>query len=145
MTTTDRTTHEAEAGTPEQVVRTFCRLMGEKDFDAIAPLFTEDAIYHNVGTEPAVGREATLSALRFQLGAFDPINWRIIRLAVDGDTVLTERVDEITARGITAPIPVMGSFVVQDGKIAVWRDYFDMALAQRLMAGEDASAVVPGL
>ena len=31
----------------------------------------------------------------------------------------------------------MGAFDLRDGKIVAWRDYFDMGLIGRLMAGED--------
>jgi limonene-1,2-epoxide hydrolase len=64
-------------------------------------------------------------------------------LAVAGDTVLTERVDEITANGITAPVPVMGTFQVRDGRIIAWRDYFDMGLTGKLIAGENVDSLVP--
>jgi limonene-1,2-epoxide hydrolase len=58
---------------------------------------------------------------------FDPIEFRIRNVAEDGDAVLTERVDVLTANGIAAPVPVMGTFEVRDGRIVAWRDYFDMA------------------
>jgi len=34
--------------------------------------------------------------------------------------------DRVT-RGKKAALPVMGAFEIQAGKIAVWRDYYDMA------------------
>jgi limonene-1,2-epoxide hydrolase len=129
----------------EEVVRAFCGLVGEKDLGAVEELLDEKVVYHNVGMEPSVGRDATLAAIRFQFETFDPIVFRIVNLASDGDTVLTERVDEVTANGITAPVPVMGTFVVAGGRIVTWRDYFDMGLTSRLMSGEDAAAVLPAL
>ena len=74
---------------------------------------------------------------------FDPISFRIRNLVEDGSTVLTERVDEITANGIMAPVPVMGAFEVTDGRIVQWRDYFDMALVGKLMSGEDVNSLLP--
>jgi limonene-1,2-epoxide hydrolase len=50
--------------------------------------------------------------------------------------VLTERTDVLTANGVPAPVPVMGAIQVRDGLIVAWRDYFDMGLTGRLMAGE---------
>jgi hypothetical protein len=32
----------------------------------------------------------------------------------------------LTASTFTVEIPVMGTFEIRDGKIAVWRDYFDL-------------------
>jgi limonene-1,2-epoxide hydrolase len=130
-------------GTPADVVGEFCAAMDHKDLAAVDALLAEDVVYHNVGSEPAVGREATLAAVKFLFDMFDPIKFRLRNIAVDGDAVLTERVDEITANGITAPVPVMGTFEIRDGRIVAWRDYFDMTLTGKLMSGEDASAVLP--
>ena len=57
--------------------------------------------------------------------------------------MLTERVDEVTANGVMAPVPVMGTFEVRDGRIVQWRDYFDMGLTGRLMGGEDVTSLLP--
>jgi len=129
---------------PEEVVRSFCALVGEKDLAGVETLFDEKVVYHNVGSEPSVGREASLAAVKFQFETFEAIAFRIRNLAVHGDTVLTERVDEITANGVMAPVPVMGTFEVRHGRIVAWRDYFDMALVGRLMGGEAVDSLLPG-
>jgi limonene-1,2-epoxide hydrolase len=126
-----------------ETVREFCAAIDRKDLDAVEALLDEKVVYHNIGSEPAVGREATLAAVKFQFDMFDPIAFRIRNLAADGNTVLTERVDEVTANGITAPVPVMGTFEVEGDAIVQWRDYFDMGLTGKLMAGEDASSLLP--
>ena len=41
--------------------------------------------------------------------------------------MLTERIDTFTMDGKKAPLPVMGTFELRDGKICAWRDYFDLA------------------
>jgi limonene-1,2-epoxide hydrolase len=41
--------------------------------------------------------------------------------------VLTERIDHLVVRGTSITLPIMGVFDVQDGLIAEWRDYFDLA------------------
>ncbi len=125
------------------VVREFCEAIDRKDLAKVESLLDEKVVYHNIGSEPAVGREASLAAVKFQFDAFDPISFRIRNLAVDGDTVLTERVDEVTANGVTAPVPVMGTFEVKDGRIVQWRDYFDFGLTGRLMGGEDVASLLP--
>jgi limonene-1,2-epoxide hydrolase len=128
---------------PEEVVRRFCELVGNKDLDGVERLFDETVGYHNVGTEPAVGRAAALAALKFQFDLFDPIVFPLRHLAVDGNVVLTERVDEITAHGVTSPVPLMGTFEVRDGRIVAWRDYFDLGLTGRLLAGDDVASLLP--
>jgi limonene-1,2-epoxide hydrolase len=126
-----------------QIVEEFCAAIGSKDLAACEALLDPDVVYHNVGSDPAIGRDATLAAVKFQFDMFEPIAFVIRNLAVDGDTVLTERIDEVTANGIMAPVPVMGTFETRGGVITVWRDYFDMGLTGRLMAGEDVGAHLP--
>jgi limonene-1,2-epoxide hydrolase len=129
--------------TAGEVVREFCGAIDRKDLAAVESLLDDKVVYHNIGSEPAVGRDAALAAVKFQFDMFDPISFRIRNLAEDGDTVLTERVDEITANGVTAPVPVMGTFEVTEGRIVQWRDYFDMGLVGKLMGGEDVASLLP--
>ena len=129
---------------PSEVVREFCAAIGRKDLDAVEALLDEKVVYHNIGNEPAVGLDATLAAVKFQFDMFEHIEFRVGNLASDGDTVLTERIDVVTANGITAPVPLMGTFEVRDGRIVAWRDYFDMGLTGRLMAGENVASLLPG-
>jgi limonene-1,2-epoxide hydrolase len=75
----------------------------------------------------------------------DAYAFEIVNIAADGQVVLTERVDYIrTPAGVVAGVPVMGTFVIDDGgKITRWTDYFDLSLLVKLLQGEDISAVVP--
>jgi limonene-1,2-epoxide hydrolase len=125
------------------VVKEFCGAIGGKDLARVESLLDEKVVYHNIGSEPAVGRDATLAAVKFQFDMFDPIAFRLTNLAENGSTVLTERVDEVTANGIMAPVPVMGTFEVKNGRIVAWRDYFDMGLTGKLMSGEDVGSLLP--
>ena len=51
----------------------------------------------------------------------------ITALAVDGNKVLTERVDILSMGGKRIEIGVMGVFeITPGGKISAWRDYFDL-------------------
>ena len=53
---------------------------------------------------------------------------KILKSLHDGNTVINERVDTIKMKGKSADIPVAGVFELNNaGKIAVWRDYFDLA------------------
>ena len=56
-----------------------------------------------------------------------------------GSTVLTERVDRFLMNGQPIALPVMGTFEVRGGKIAAWRDYFDLADYQRQLAAAAAA------
>jgi limonene-1,2-epoxide hydrolase len=121
---------------PSDVVREFCSAFPGKDLATIERLLDDSAVYHNVGMEPAVGKDASLASIKGFFDMFESMEFKVLALAADGATVLTERTDVLTANGVPAPLPVMGAFEVRDGRIVAWRDYFDMGLAGRLMAGE---------
>jgi limonene-1,2-epoxide hydrolase len=128
--------------TPLEVVQEFCAAWAAKDLDTIGRLLADDVVYHNVGMEPAVGKEASLASMQGFVAMAESISFEIHRLAADGNTVLTERTDTFVVNGVKAPIPVMGTFELRDGLIVAWRDYFDMGLTTRMMGGE---AVEPSL
>ena len=57
---------------------------------------------------------------------------------VDGPgtgTVMNERTDRFEMGGRWIELPVAGLFTVQDGKITLWRDYFDDATFRQQLAG----------
>jgi limonene-1,2-epoxide hydrolase len=58
----------------------------------------------------------------------------MLNLAASGDVVFTERVDVFTYPDNTVELPVAGVFEVRDGKIAAWRDYFDVNMFMSQMA-----------
>jgi limonene-1,2-epoxide hydrolase len=118
---------------PEEVVRTVCQRVGDKDIDALRPLLSDDVTYHNIPLEPAVGIEAATDTLKLFFGMFESIDIRILALAVDGDTVLTERDDVMCLNGVEGHLPVMGTFEVVDGRVHAWRDYFDMGQVTALL------------
>jgi limonene-1,2-epoxide hydrolase len=128
-----------------QVVLDFCNLMVKRDAEALRPFFAEDAVYQNTGTPAFVGVEAILENLAMQLSAFpDSYEYKTQHIAANGDVVLTERLDMIrTPAGELHGVPVMGAFVLRDGKITRWTDYWDTALVGKMLTGEDVSALVP--
>jgi limonene-1,2-epoxide hydrolase len=114
--------------TPIDLVREFCAAWGEgqPDLDRIVGFFADDAVYHNIPVDPVVGTEAIRAALAGFTTGVESIEFRVEAIAADGGTVLTERVDVFRLPGKEIALPVMGTFEVVDGKIAAWRDYFDM-------------------
>ena len=52
-----------------------------------------------------------------------------------GDAVMNERNDRFLVGDRWIELPVAGLFVLRDGKIALWRDYFDLGTFERAMAG----------
>jgi limonene-1,2-epoxide hydrolase len=118
----------AGAVDPEQVVRRFCEAVSRLDVDELRGFFTEDAIYHNIPIAPVQGRAAIEAMLRQFIDPDGEAEFEIRALATHGHTVLTERIDRFVLRGKRVELPVMGAFeVTPDGRIAAWRDYFDLA------------------
>ena len=117
--------------TPEEVVTAFIREwdVEHPDVDTLASYFTDDAVYHNMPMAPSEGIEAVREALAGVAGLTSR-GWEIVYQAVNGDVVLNERVDRFHMRGKEVAGQVCGVFEVRDGKIARWRDYFDVAAFQ---------------
>jgi limonene-1,2-epoxide hydrolase len=113
--------------TPEDVVRSFCKAVERRDVTELAGFFTADAVYHNIPVAPVTGREAIEATLGQFLSPASSCAFEMKALAVNGNVVLTERVDRFELNGKQIAIPVMGAFeVTADGQISAWRDYFDM-------------------
>jgi limonene-1,2-epoxide hydrolase len=107
-----------------EVVRGFCAAWAGGTGDSLAAWFTEDAVYHNIPSDPVTGRDAIREVIGGWLEKFS-IEITILHIAVDDAVVMTERVDDFTVGGRRIPLPVMGSCEVVAGKITAWRDYFD--------------------
>jgi limonene-1,2-epoxide hydrolase len=62
------------------------------------------------------------------LGSAERVEWEVLRQVEQGNTVMNERIDRFwlpDEKKIS--LRVAGVFEVRDGKVAVWRDYFDLA------------------
>ena len=121
---------------PETVVRDFCAAFERQDAQELLGFFAEDAVYHNIPFEPAVGRDAIEATLNMFVSDDSEGSFELVHLAVNGNVVLTERIDRVTMQGKVATLPVMGTFEVNDaGKISAWRDYFDVAMLMSQVNG----------
>ena len=118
------------------LIRRFCDDWGKgASVDQIVDYFADDAIYHNIPVDPAVGRDAIKAMFAMFTTGVERIEFRVLNIAAVGDTVLTERLDVFVLPNVTIELPVMGTFVVRDGKIAKWRDYFDLNQYMTQLAG----------
>lgn len=109
------------------LIRRFCDEFAKgSSVDDIVAYFTDDAVYHNIPVEPAVGPEAIKAVFSMFTTGVERMEFKIRNIVGEGDVVLTERVDVFVLPNVTIELPVMGTFEVRDGKIAKWRDYFDL-------------------
>jgi limonene-1,2-epoxide hydrolase len=126
------------------LVQEFCDRMAGRDAEALRGFIADDAVYQNVGMPASVGVDAIVANLAGQFAMFpDSYEYVTKNIAADGDVVLTERLDMIRTPSGVQGVPVMGAFVVRDGKIVRWHDYWDTGLPKKMMMGEDVSPLVP--
>lgn len=110
----------------ERLVRDFCTAFARRDIDELLGFFTDDAIYHNIPMAPATGKDEIRATLEMFVPGSPEIRFDLHNIAINGDVVFTERTDRMTIAGHQVAAPVCGVFEISGGKIAAWRDYFDM-------------------
>lgn len=108
------------------LVQRFCDAWSSYNIDDILDYFTDDAVYHNMPIQPVQGKDAIQGLVEQFMSAFTGGKWEVLKIAAAGDSVLTERVDHFLGDK-SMSLHVMGTFEIKDGKIAAWRDYFDLA------------------
>ncbi|OYU70392.1 MAG: limonene-1,2-epoxide hydrolase [Alphaproteobacteria bacterium PA2] len=119
----------------EATIRRFIDAWPRLDPDELVAFFTEDGIYHNMPIGPIQGQAALRPFIAAFLGNWTATNWDILNITAQGDLVMAERVDHITVGEKQIDLPCCGVFELRDGRIAAWRDYFDMGTYTRALAG----------
>jgi limonene-1,2-epoxide hydrolase len=114
-------------------VRKFCDAWSTADVATIVSFFTDDAVYHNMPINPVQGKDAIKGIIEQFMTPFERAEFEITHIAADGDKVLTERIDRFIGEK-SVELPVMGTFEIKDGKIAAWRDYFDLGAWTKQMS-----------
>ena len=117
-----------------KLIEEFCNAWSRLDAAEIAAYFTADGVYHNMPTGPIAGREAIEGFIAAFADAWTRTEWEILTLAEIGDRVIAERVDRTEAGDKRVHLPCVGVFEIRSGKIAYWRDYFDLATFTSQMA-----------
>ena len=108
------------------LISQFIQACVRADPDEFASYFTEDAIWWNSPWPPVKGRDAIRETLRRGSQKMAALPWEIRHIVADGNIVLTERVDHFLVNNNKVSVPCMGVFELQGGKIAAWRDYWDL-------------------
>lgn len=120
--------------TSEQTVDEFIRRVLADDLDGACELASEDIEYDNVPVGKNIGHQAMKDFLGVMAGMGD-VTFEIHRQVVVGRTVMNERTDRFVLGERTIDLPVAGVFELDDdGKICLWRDYFDYATFERQLA-----------
>jgi limonene-1,2-epoxide hydrolase len=120
---------------PAETVNAFIRAIEAKDVDAAVAMASENVSYENMPMEPIVGRDAMAKTLQGFLAPAGEVDWQILEQWEVGRTVINERLDRFQIGDGWIELPIAGVFKIDDdGKIALWRDYFDMGSYGRQLA-----------
>ncbi len=114
-----------------KTVEDFLASFGTLDVDRIMSFFAPEAVYHNMPMAPMRGEKAIRGVIEYFVKPAQKIEFVILNIMAAGNVVLNERLDKFLIGEKNVELPVMGTFEVEDGKIVVWRDYFDMATWQK--------------
>ncbi|KAA1251463.1 limonene-1,2-epoxide hydrolase [Mycobacterium simiae] len=127
-----------------RTVENFLNALQNADFDTVAAVLDDNLVYENVGFSRIRGGHRTVRLLRKmerRLG----FEVKIHRIAADGAAVLTERTDALIFGPLRLQFWVCGVFEVRNGKITLWRDYFDFYDMTKALLRGLASLVIPSL
>ena len=110
--------------TPRTIPEKWLKAFNEADADALAALYHEDAINHQVANEPVSGRDNIATMFRAEFAAAEmvciPVN-----IFEDGEHAILEWTDPLGMQGC-------GFFHITDGKIKHQRGYWDKLSFLRL-------------
>jgi limonene-1,2-epoxide hydrolase len=121
--------------TNEDIVRNFIKAWSTLDVETIVGFFADDGVYHNMPIAPVSGRAQLRAFITGFVKNWSATDWEIVNLVSAGPIVVAERMDRTKVGGKSVDLPCCGVFELQDGKIRVWRDYFDMGTYTRALAG----------
>ncbi len=109
---------------PKQVVEEWVRRFNAADLRGLLELYAEDAVNHQVVTEPLVGRIAIGRMFEIEFGRASMVCIPE-QIHEAGDWAILEWKDPLGLRGC-------GFFLIRDGRIALQRGYFDQLTFFRL-------------
>ena len=113
--------------TPAETVNAFCAALSKSDLDDAMRYIADDCRYHNIPMPVIEGAAGVRKTLESFIGLLGHIKIETLRQVAQGEWVMNERLDHFAPpSGKPYGLPVAGSFRVQDGKITVWNDYFDV-------------------
>ncbi len=120
--------------TNEETIREFIEAWSRLDPDELSSYFTEDGVYHNMPSGPVAGRENVQKMITGFIAAWTETQWDILNVLCAGDVVIVERLDRTRADDKSVDLPCTGVFEMENGKIKVWRNYFDLTTYVKSMS-----------
>ena len=127
-----------------RTVEGFLNALQDDDFEAAEAALDDNLVYENVGLPTIRGRARAIKLFR-QMEGRAAFEVKIHRIAADGAAVLTERTDALIVGPLRLQFWVCGVFEVHNGRITLWRDYFDFFDMFKATVRGLAGVIVPSL
>lgn len=115
-------------------IRDFIAAWSRLDPHELADYFTEDGAYHNMPIQPVVGKDNVKLFIENFIANWTETDWEVVNIVEDSGIVYCERVDRTKSTQGNVDLPCFGVFEMKNGKIRVWRDYFDLGTYTRALA-----------
>ena len=109
-----------------QTIKAFIAAWSNLDVDELVGYFCEDGIYYNMPAQPVQGHEKLKLFIEGFIAKWTKTTWETLNIIGEGNVVIVERLDRTEVGDIKVDLPCCGVFEMEEGKIKVWRDYFDM-------------------
>ncbi|ATZ64882.1 limonene-1,2-epoxide hydrolase family protein [Acinetobacter bereziniae] len=109
----------------EEVVERFLTALVEQDHNVISELLHSDVLYTNVSLPTFRGGKRVAGLIKLALSSSRKLQVKNHQIVAKGNIVLTERTDIVEIGPLHIGFWVCGTFKVENGKIILWRDYFD--------------------
>jgi limonene-1,2-epoxide hydrolase len=127
-----------------RTVESFLNALQELDYETAEAALDDNLVYENVGLPTIHGRARAIKLFR-QMDGRAAFEVKIHRIAADGAAVLTERTDALIFGPVRLQFWVCGVFEVHDGRITLWRDYFDFFDMTKALLRGVAAVAIPSL
>ena len=123
----------SEASTdPSDVVEAFLKAFAAMDFDTALTYVADECEYTNIPLGTVTGPSGVNGVLASFFAPIHENEFIVLRKAATGPIVFMERLDRHRLDHGWRELPVNSVFEVHDGRITVWRDYFDLATAAKI-------------
>ncbi|WP_353163937.1 limonene-1,2-epoxide hydrolase family protein [Acinetobacter guillouiae] len=120
----------------EEVVERFLTALVEQDHNVINELLHSYVLYTNVSLPTFRGGKRVASLIKIALSSSRKLQIKNHQIVAKGNIVLTERTDILEIGPLYIGFWVCGTFKVENGKIILWRDYFDwLNMSKGLLRG----------
>lgn len=119
----------------EQRIRDFCALWeslwGQEDLSPMLDYLAADLEWQDIPGETRHGHEGAVKFVKAFYGKATYFRMKPRNIVAQGNLVFVERVDEMDFNGKDTRLPAVGVFEMENGKIKMWRDYFDLKMFEK--------------